>query len=289
MEGACRTATRPRVTSNATAAHTTDTIGALVHGKLLILGCGYAGSAAARRARAEARRVIATVRDPARVPPLEAAGVEVLVAPALDRATVGSLVDAETDVLVTFPPDDRTDEAIAPATLDARGLVYLSTTGVYDAPFVDDATPVSANPSARAARRLAAEVHWRAVGATILRTPAIYGPDRGLHVRVRSGRHRIPGDGRRTISRIHVEDLASFALAAMAVRNETFVVGDLAPAPHIEVVRFVCERARIPMPPHAPIEEVDESLRADRRVDPTRAIARLGVALRYPSYRDGFP
>lgn len=258
-----------------------------VHGPLLILGGGYAGSAVARRAREDGRRVIATVRDPLRVTPLAALGVEVHRSDNLDPRALAALLDDGSDVLVTFPPDGTTDAAIAPVVARAHGLVYLSTTGVYDAPIVDDLTTVSTSPAPRARRRLEAEVHWRTAGATVLRTPAIYGPDRGLHIRVRAGKHRIPGDGLRFISRIHVDDLASFALAAMRVRSETFVIGDRSPAPHVEVVQWICAREGLPMPPHVPLEEVDESLRADRRVDPSRALALLGVELRYPSFREG--
>jgi nucleoside-diphosphate-sugar epimerase len=133
----------------------------------------------------------------------------------------------------------------------------------------------------------AAEQTYRAAGATILRCPAIYGPDRGLHVRVLRGEHRIPGDGSQVLSRVHAEDLAQFALAPAAPPAATFVVGDLEPAPHIDVVRYVCSAYGVPLPPSAPLEELHASLRADRAVDPSRALEQLAVALRYPSYRQG--
>jgi hypothetical protein len=65
------------------------------------------------------------------------------------------------------------------------------------------------------------------------------------------------------------------------------VVGDLEPAPHVDVVRFVCEAYGVAMPPFVPLESVHESLRADRRVDASRALERFGVTLRYPTYREG--
>jgi hypothetical protein len=49
----------------------------------------------------------------------------------------------------------------------------------------------------------------------------------------------------------------------------------------------VCEEFGVPLPPFVPLESVHESLRADRRVDPSRALARAGITLRYPSYREG--
>jgi nucleoside-diphosphate-sugar epimerase len=132
-----------------------------------------------------------------------------------------------------------------------------------------------------------AERRYLDAGATVLRSPAIYGPDRGLHMRVLRGEHKIPGDGSHMLSRIHAEDLAQYALAPAAVRGETFVVGDREPAPHIEVVRFICSAYHVPLPDSAPLESLHASLRADRAVDPTRALSVLGVTLRYPSYRQG--
>jgi nucleoside-diphosphate-sugar epimerase len=122
----------------------------------------------------------------------------------------------------------------------------------------------------------------------VLRASGIYGPDRGLHLRVIRGEHRIPGDGSRMLSRIHVEDLAAFALAAGDyARADTFVISDEEPAPHIEVVRFICETYGCPMPPSIPLDQAHATLQADRSVDSIRARTTLNLTLRYPSYRQG--
>jgi nucleoside-diphosphate-sugar epimerase len=204
----------------------------------------------------------------------------------LTEEIVFELLAEATRVLVTLPPDGVTDALINRALTRAapKRVVYLSTTGVYgNATRIDEHTP-AAPDTARAKLRFAAEELYRANGAAILRCPAIYGPDRGLHVRVREGKHRIPGDGTQHVSRIHVEDLVSFILAA---KEGTFVVGDRDPASHLEVVRFICEKYGVPLPPFAPLSDVDETLRHDRQVDPSYALATLGVTLKYPSYRDG--
>jgi nucleoside-diphosphate-sugar epimerase len=255
---------------------------------LLVLGCGFSGSAIARRARDLGRTVLVTVRSPERASLLEREGFTVCRAPALD-GSIAEHVAPTTHVVVAFPPDGTTDASIAPALESARAITYVSSTGVYGerTGAIDDATSLPTQASPRAARILEAEQHYRALGATILRCPGIYGPTRGLHVRILRGEHRIPGDGSRTLSRIHVEDLASFALASEHARGETFVVGDLAPAPHLEVVRYVCEAYGVPLPPSVPWDEVHETLRADRAVDATRALRVLGVTLRFPSYREG--
>ena len=254
---------------------------------VLILGCGYAGRALARLARAQGYCVRATVRNEERAAALRQEGFDVLRTPALG-AEIRQHLDRGTHVAVCFQPHEATDARVAPALSAARSITYISSTGVYGdlRGTIDDATKPPA-PNARSAPILAAEAHYRRVGATVLRCAGIYGPERGLHARVVRGQHRIPGDGSRASSRIHVDDLAALILAASRVRGETFVVGDLAPAPQIEVVRFICEAYGVALPESIPVEDAPASLRADRRVDPSRGLAMLGVTLRYPSYREG--
>ncbi len=255
--------------------------------RVLILGCGYAGAALARLARERGLAVVANVRSDVRAASLRGEGFEVLQRAALDIA-VARDVTSGTHVVIAFPPDGSTDARVAAGLGDAARITYLSSTGVYGSQrgVVDDDTPVPALTSSdRGAKILAAEEVYRAAGATVLRCPALYGPDRGLHTRVLRGEHRIPGDGTRFLSRIHVQDLAQLVLASLP--RGTMVVGDLEPAPHGDVVRFICDAYGVPMPPFVPLESVHESLRADRRVDASRALAASGITLRYPSYKDG--
>ncbi|MBL9023119.1 MAG: NAD(P)-binding domain-containing protein [Myxococcales bacterium] len=257
------------------------------HDRVVVLGCGYTGEAIARRAHAQGRAVVVTSRRAERREELRARGFTVETTPT--DATAAADLCRGAFAVVAFPPDGATDRAVAPGLGVAAAVTYLSTTGVYplDSGLVDDDTPVMEHPPQRVAARLAAEDAYRAVGATVLRAPGIYGADRGLHVRVVSGAHRVPGDGTRFLSRIHVDDLAAFVLASERARGQTFVVGDSEPAPHIDVVRWICHEYGVPEPPSVPIESVHETLRGNRRVDASRAARALGVTLRYPSYRDG--
>lgn len=266
--------------------------------RVVVLGCGYAGTAVARLARGRGMSVLAHVRSDARAASLRAEGLDVLQLPSLDAAALAAHVDGRSLVVIAYPPDAETDQRVAPLLSRAGAAAYVSSTGVYGEHrgIVDDATVVPP-PNARSARRLAAEDTHRTHGATIFRCPALYGRDRGLHVRVIRGEHSIPGDGMRYISRIHVADLAQLVLALASphardrslpsVAGECFVVGDDEPAPHLDVVRFICDAYGVPLPPFVPLESVDESLRADRRVDASRARSRFQVELEYRSYRDG--
>jgi nucleoside-diphosphate-sugar epimerase len=263
---------------------------------VVVVGGGFTGIAVARHIHAREphaghSRVIATTRSAARVAALRDAGVVPLVAATLTPDLLAAHVDDATAVVITMPPDGRTDRAVAPLLARAAVVAYVSSTGVYgDASGrVNEETSVS-NASARSRARLDAEHIWRDAGATIVRAPAIYGPGRGLHLRLARGEVRLAGDGQNAISRIHVDDLAQAigAILVRHVRGGLFVVGDNEPAPHVDVVRFLCDALGLALPPFSPGTEADETLRYDRRVDPSRSAHELGFAPRYPTYREGY-
>lgn len=249
----------------------------------LVFGAGFTGARVAALATERGEEVVAVVRTPESVARLQGRGFTVTREPVAEVARRWALPGAH--AIVCLPPDGDTDALLAPLLARADAVTYVSTTSVYGERegSIDDSTPVDASPSVR----LAAEGSYRAIGATVLRAPGIYGPERGLHVRVTQGRHAVPGDGSNFVSRIHVDDLAELLLASRKVRGETFVVGDLEPATQREIVGWICTEYGCPFPPSVAASEVPETLRRNRRVDPRRALAALGVTLRYPSYRDG--
>jgi nucleoside-diphosphate-sugar epimerase len=258
--------------------------------RIVVLGVGYAGSAIVALARARGLALWASTRSAERAQTFRDRGIPMFCGqPAV--AIASAQLTLRDHVVVTFPPDGVTDALVAPLLQSAQTITYLSSTGVYGSlrGTVDDSTQLPAVPSATVALRLRAEESYRAFGAVVLRCPGIYGTNRGLHQRVIAGIHRIPGDGTRCTSRIHVQDLARLVLASAlrSARADTFVVGDLAPAPQLETVRWVCDTYGLPMPPCVPLESVHESLRGDRRVDGARALSTFGVTLEFPTYRDG--
>lgn len=256
--------------------------------EVVVFGAGFAGSAVCTAARARGLSVLGVVRSAESAALLRARGVEATTedASVVARAQVG----ATTHALVTFPATAPAELALAPLLAKARAVSYLSTTGVYEdvEGVVDDTTPLPAQTSPKYAAVLAAERAFRDVGAAVLRAPGIYGEARGIHMRLQRGDFKLSGDGSRYSSRIHVADLAELLLASAATPRETFVVGDLEPCRQIDMVTWLCHRLALPLPPSAPLEAVHETLRRNRRVDGGRALQRLGVTLRYPSYREIF-
>jgi len=250
--------------------------------KLLFLGVGTIAQAV-QRASPE-HMAAGTTRS---VPDARFAKIQPI--SALDTAAIQRAAEGA-HVVVSFPPDDRTDADVAPLARTAASIVYLSSTAVYPASAtrVTEETAPRAE-SERARRRLAAESIWSAVGARIVRLPAFYGTDTGLHVSIARGTFRLPGDGSNIVSRVHVDDAARFVLAAFEAPPQTIILaGDDMPAPVIEVVRFVCAELGLALPPSSAGDAIPESLRSSRSVDNRGTKARFRIRLAHPSYHSGY-
>ena len=277
----------------------------------LIVGCGYTGTQLARTLAADhslASEVIITRRDREVARALGAAvGVRGERLDLADLATgassgggdAGLLVPPGAIVVSTAPPGaDPAGEirALLGLAREAARLVYVSSTGVYGrggGAWVDETWPVAPitdSGRARAAAEAAlgdAPVPWIA-----LRAAGIYGPGRGLVDRIRAGSYRVIGDGTSCVGRIHVVDLVAAIVRAGTgdVRGAVNVADD-DPAPIGEVADAVAARLGLPPPPRVPADavpaEVAGMLTADRRIANRRLHDELGVALRYPSWRDG--
>jgi nucleoside-diphosphate-sugar epimerase len=199
-------------------------------------------------------------------------------------------------VLHSIPSSETGDPtaAIVSALSDRPSrVVYLSTTGVYGAhAFVDEETaPNPAGP--RMQWRVDAE-HAILNGpwsGLVLRPAAIYGPGRGVHVSMASGKWQLPGDGHNFVSRIHVEDLAALATEALFRTGLTgaYPVADEEPCTSREMAEFCASLLGMPVPEAVPVSSLHPTRRADRRVDGRALRNALGVTLKYPSYRVGIP
>jgi len=278
-----------------------------VTGRLFIFGLGYSGLEIAKLAKAAGWTVAGTVRDADKARQFSAEGLETHLfdgTAALPRAAVG---DAS-HILCTIAPGSTGDPALRTCgTLlrEARWLGYLSTTGVYGdhgGGWVDETMLV--RPSqARSIDRLAAERAWQAAGleagaaVDVFRLPGIYGPGRSAIDQVKAGTARRIDKPGQVFSRIHVEDIAATVLAAMAHRSPGAIynVADDLPAPNSDVIAYACELLALPVPSLIPWNQAAPMMSAmarsfyaeNRRVRNHRIKQELGVALRYPTYREG--
>ena len=187
--------------------------------------------------------------------------------------------------------DGTTDAIISQICKAAAKVVYISSTGVYGGHegIIDHLTPVD-EAAEGAGGRIAAETLWLGNGNTVvLRAPALYSADYGLHKRLASGHYKLPGDGERFTSRIHMEDLARIidAVFLSDIECGAYPVGDVCPCTQKEIVTWLCKKFDLPFPDSIPLEKAHHTQKGNRRVDPSYLLQRLNIRLLYPSYKDG--
>lgn len=278
--------------------------------QLFCFGLGYSAQRVARRLAAEGWSIGGTARSAEGAAAIAARGFEAYV---FDGSAPGRGLDAAvsqaTHVLVSVPPDTSGDPVLrqyAGALARAPHLSwigYLSTVGVYgdqQGGWVDETTP--ADPvSERGRRRVAAEEAWLAlaardgVRAQVFRLAGIYGPGRSALDRLREGTaQRIVKPGQ-VFNRIHVDDIAETVCAGIAGRGalEVYNVTDDEPSPPQDVIAYAAQLLHMPPPPEVALEDARLSPMAasfyadNKRVSNARLRQELGVALKFPSYREG--
>jgi nucleoside-diphosphate-sugar epimerase len=209
-----------------------------------------------------------------------------------------ALADAE-HVLSSVPPGGDGQDPVLATYGDALGgkwLGYLSSTGVYGdcgGAWVDESAPTG---TGRRTARADADAAWLARGARVLRLPGIYGPGRSALERVHEGRaHRIDLADQ-VFSRVHVDDIVTAALAALATLDApggAYNIADDHPCSQNTVIEAACRLLDLPFPPLQSLDAAGLSPMArafyaeNRRVANGKAKRVLGWQPRYPSYREG--
>jgi len=275
---------------------------------LFCFGYGYTAAALARRLVPQGWAVAGTTRAPEKAEAMRAAGV---CAHLWDGGPVDpAWLDAAGAILVSTGPGEdgcptyrAARDAIAERGRDLSWIGYLSTNGVYgdhDGAWVDENSNLYPTTE-RARRRIRAEADWAGFGAErglpviIFRLPGIYGPGRSALDTVRAGNaKRIVKQGQ-VFSRCHVDDIAA-ALAASLEKpaaHDLYNIADDEPAPPQDVVEYACKLLGVDPPPLVAFEDADlsdmaKSFYADnKRVSNKRMKEALGLALAYPTYREG--
>jgi nucleoside-diphosphate-sugar epimerase len=262
---------------------------------LLSIGHGYSAQWLGLRLVQDGWRVIGTSRR-ARI----VDGVEMRVWPGDD---LGDAIETATHILSSVAPGPDGDPVLAElgpalAAAPAGWVGYLSTTGVYGdhgGDWIDEATPPRPS-SERGAARIAAEQAWRSLGLPlhVFRLAGIYGPGRGPFEKIRNGTARRIVKKGQVFSRVHVDDIATVLMASMKQPQPgLYNVADDEPAPPQDVIAQAAQLLGFPVPPEVAFDEADMSPMArsfyadSKRVRNDRIKERLGVRLRYPTYREG--
>ncbi len=285
---------------------------------LLCLGLGFSARALVRRLGDEGTdwRFSGTVRDVDAGRPDDAQAVELIGfdGTSYSRA-LAEAIGSATHVLVSIPPSADGDPVLQHHRFDIeRSLAdgplqwigYLSTIGVYGdqgGAWVDETTPAQPT-SQRSEFRMQAERAWLDLmpitapappAVQVFRLAGIYGRGRSAIDQVRSGRARRIIKPGQVFNRIHVDDIAAVLERAMAGkgRQTVYNLADDEPAPPQDVIALAAELLERPVPPGIPFDEADLSPMAKsfyselKRVRNDRIKEDLGIALRYPTYREG--
>lgn len=265
---------------------------------LFIFGYGYSAQALARVLMADGWQVTGTSRE----------GREgTMMWPGAD---ISDALSQASHLLISAGPNAAGDPVLAGArdmiadhAPHLKWVGYLSTTGVYgdhQGGWVDEATALTP-ATKRGQWRVKAEAAWQALAKDlglplhIFRLAGIYGPGRGPFAKVRRGTARRIIKENQVFSRIHVADIAQVLAASIARPDPGAIynVCDDEAAPPEDVLAHAAELLGMEIPPSedfltAEMTPMARSFYAEsKRVSNARIKRDLGVALTYPTYREG--
>lgn len=271
---------------------------------VVLAGCGDLGTEAALRFAALGHHVLGLRRSAEKLP----ASIDAV---SVDLGTTRPTLPADTEIVVvalsagsrdvdTYRASyvdglrnvlDALDEAGA---ADAR-VLFVSSTAVYDVDdgsVVDETTPATgASPTAEVILEAEALLHARRPDGIVLRLGGIYGPGRErLITQVRDGDARLaePAGSSPHTNRIHRDDAAAAIvhLTTTSAPTDVLYVGvDDEPARLDDVLAFVADELRSPVPPSAPPR--GRQAGGDKRLSNAR-LRGTGFTFEYPTFREGY-
>jgi uncharacterized cupin superfamily protein len=187
----------------------------------------------------------------------------------------------------------------AAMNVGARSFIYLSSAGLYgDKPnddWIDEDSNAAHDDPAMASyftdEAAVESAGFAGLRTVILRLAAVYGPGRGVRLRLRAGDYKLLDDGRYWVSRVHVDDLVRIILAAeaRAPQGARLLVGDDRPSTQREIAEWLAPRLGVPMPSsvssYAP--GARRTPHRGRRIRNDRMKRELEITLQYPSFVEG--
>lgn len=275
---------------------------------MLFFGFGFCAAHLAPLLAARGWQLSASCRDEDKRAALQAQSITAL--DLTGRPLPEAALEGVTHILLSAAPTANGDpalpilkDALAAQAQKPHWMGYLSTTGVYgdhQGKWVDEATPPGPLGE-RGQRRVAAEAAWGRLADELdlpmhyFRLAGIYGPRRNQLAAVKNDTARRIDKPGQVFSRIHVADIAQALLASIDRPNagRAYTLCDHEPAPPQDVVAFAAGLLRTTPPPLLPIDDLELSDMArsfyaeNKRLRNDRMIDELGVALFYPTYREG--
>lgn len=228
-----------------------------------IIGCGYVGTAVARRWQELGHRITATTTRSDRLEELEQVAQQGVVLQGNDSQALASMVQNQDVILLSVAAPRggdyqetylETAKTLVPVLQQAprvQQLIYTSSASVYgdhQGEWVDETTPVApGNPNATVlaqTEQVLLSAQSDRLNVCILRLVGIYGPDREL-VKIFSrfaGKTR-PGTGDYWSNWVHLEDIVEAIAFVCRARSQGIynLVNDV-PLPMRELLDRLCDR-----------------------------------------------
>ncbi len=243
-----------------------------------IIGCGYVGTAVARRWREDGHSITATTTRSDRREELEQVAQQVVVLQGNDSEALASMVQNQDVILLSIAPHRggnyqetylETAKTLVPVlqqSLRVQQVIYTSSSSVYgdhQGAYVDETTPVKPGNQNGIILAQTEEVLLGAqsdrLKVCILRLAGIYGPERELlKIFSRVAGTTRPGTGEYWSNWVHLEDIVEAIAWVCRQRCQGIynVVNDV-PLPMRELLARLCEihnLAPISWDPSAPLE-----------------------------------
>ena len=282
--------------------------------RVLIVGCGYVGTALGIQLSRLGHRVSGVRRSSEGVAELAALGISPIQADVSEPVECRE-VPGTFDWIVNTVSAGRTvlDSYRRVYLEGTRNLidrfggespvkyVYTSSTGVYgqqDGSTVSEQSSTepghdTGNVLVETEQMLFAAFREKTFPAVILRAAGIYGPGRGYWLRrFQSGQARQEDGGGRTVNMIHRNDLVSAIIAALdrGAPGEVYNVADNHPTTVPEIYAWLAQTTGRPLHPPSEIPEPAGGSRmtTHKRVSNRKLVETLNWQAKYPSFREGY-
>ena len=218
--------------------------------------------------------------------------------------------DEISHILISVPPDDGGDIFLRTVNFDLtrlnqlKWIGYLSATSVYgdhQGRYVDENSELL-TVSKRGKNRKLAEDQWHKIAKSqnlplhIFRVAGIYGPERNMLERIKSGNYVKVIKKGHFFSRIHVNDLTNTLIASMHKPNPISVynIADDHPSSIDEVTDYIAKNISITVTEEINYEDFSKKEQAEsffsenKKVNNKLIKEELGIILEYPSYKEGY-
>ena len=269
----------------------------------VIIGCGFIGSALAKRLAGAGWRVTGWTGSEKSARTLVDEPYDAVACDVGDEEAVREFFGHQPapDILVDCVSSSRGDEAvyrrvyldgIRHLTAHARPgrLIFTSSTSVYgqtDGSIVSEESPAA--PESETGRiLLETERIALANGGIVARLAGLYGPGRSVVLeRFLSGTAVIEEEGARYLNQVHRDDVVS-ALVFLLTAGEAagiYNVCDDRPMTQLECYEWLATRFNRPVPPRGERQQHRKRAWTNKRVSNARLRA-LGWKPKYPSFKD---